>query len=188
MYATYTNRRDEVHYLKATLTTKGNTRYYIVKNRKNVDEKDLVTDIPDGFEFYEFPEDARVVLRKKQKSIFNNEEKKIVEEIVAKQAHIDEFIVDFEENALVIYNAHLNKSDFKDDLETYKTILKFDEILRITKDNENYQMQRFCNLSNYYGWITMETNTDLKALCEKFCPHIGKESLFEFWIEGEEDW
>ena len=48
-------------------------------------------------------------------------------------------------------------------------------------------MQRFCNLSRYYGWITMETSNDLKYLAEKYCYHIDKESLLEFWIEGEED-
>jgi hypothetical protein len=29
----------------------------------------------------------------------------------------------------------------------------------------------------------METASDMKKLCEKYCPHIGKESLLDFWIE-----
>ncbi len=60
--------------------------------------------------------------------------------------------------------------------------------LRFEKDNDNFKAQRFCNLSRYYGWITMETSNDLEYLAEKFCYHIDKESLLEFWIEGEEDW
>ena len=62
-------------------------------------------------------------------------------------------------------------------------------MLRFEKTtNGLYKAQRFCNLSNYYGWITLETSDDLNYLAEKFCFHIDKESLLEFWIEGEEDW
>lgn len=43
-------------------------------------------------------------------------------------------------------------------------------------------------MSNNYGWITLETNENLSYLAGKYCFHIDKESLLEFWIEGEEDW
>ena len=34
----------------------------------------------------------------------------------------------------------------------------------------------------------METSEDLYYLADKYCFHIDKESLVEFWIEREEDW
>jgi hypothetical protein len=49
-------------------------------------------------------------------------------------------------------------------------------------------MQRFCKLWSNYGWITIETSSDLEFLSNKFCPHLGKESLLEFWIEGKDNW
>jgi len=188
MLVTYTNRKGEIHYLKAVLTSKGATRYYIVKNRKKVKREELETEIPEEFEFYEFPEDGKVSFRKKQSSIFENEEKKRVKKVLKQQTHIEDFIIDLEKDAIMIYIAHLKESEFGFDLGHFKKIQSYNPKLRIVKEKENYQMQRFCNLWKHYGWITMETSSDLKKLCEKYCPHIGKESLLEFWIEGEKDW
>ncbi|MCT4591552.1 MAG: hypothetical protein N4A71_27270 [Carboxylicivirga sp.] len=188
MLVTYTNRKGDIHYLKAVLTPKGATRYYIVKNKKNVKQNELVTILPDAFEFYEFPEDGKVSFRKKQTSIFSDEEKKIVEEVLNQQTDLEDFIIDLEKDAILIYIAHLKKSEFGYDLEHFKKIQSFRPKLRVEKENGHYQMQRFCNLMNHYGWITMETGSDLAKLCEKYCPHIDKESLLKFWIEGEKDW
>jgi len=124
----------------------------------------------------------------KKNSIFKNEEKRIVEKVLRKQTDIEDYIIDLEKDAILIYIAHLKKSEFGFDFEHFKKIQSYIPKLRIVKENENYQMQRFCNLLNHYGWITMETSFDLKKLCETYFPHIDKESLLEFWIEGEKGW
>lgn len=188
MLVTYINRKGEIHYLKAVLTAKGATRYYIVKNREKAKSKELVSEIPEDYEFYEFPEDGKVVFRKRQSSIFLNDEKRIVKEVLNQQIDIEDFIIDLEKDAILIYIANLKKSEFGFDLEHFKQIQSYHPELRIVKENENYQMQRFCSLSSYYGWFTMESSFDLGKLCEKFFPHIEKDSLLEFWIEGERDW
>lgn len=75
------------------------------------------------------------------------------------------------------------------DEEQFLKIQSYNYKLRFEKTSgENYKAQRFCSLSRYYGWITMETNESLEYLAEKYCFHIDKESLWQFWIEGEEDW
>ena len=61
----------------------------------------------------------------------------------------------------------------------------YDAKLSISKKGKDYAIQRFCVLSHYYGWIIMETHEDLKYLCEKYCFHIDKQSLLNFWIDGE---
>ncbi|MCT4639475.1 MAG: hypothetical protein N4A72_17350 [Bacteroidales bacterium] len=188
MLVKYTNRKGEIHYLKAVLTSKGSTRYYIVKNKKNVNQNELLTEFPEGFEFYEYPEDGKVSLRKKQSSIFNEEEKNIVSKVLNKQNDPEDYIIDLEKDAMLIYIAHLKKDDFGSDLEIFRKIQSFNVKLRVVKNNKDYQIQRFCHLMNNYGWITLETSTNLEKLCEKYCPHIDKDSLLEFWIEGEKDW
>jgi len=188
MFVNYTNRKGEIHYLKAIATTKGAKRYYIVKNKKNVKRKELQTETPRGFEFYEFPEDGRVSFRRKQESLFSGNEKQMVSKILKLQKQIEDFIIDLERDALVIYIAHLKKSEFGFDLEHFSKIQSYLPKLRITKESNNYQIQRFCNLSSHHGWITMQTSLDLIGLCEKYFYHIGKESLLDFWIEGEKDW
>lgn len=188
MFIKYTNRKGEIHYLKVVTTTKGAKRYYIVKNKNNVSRKELQTEIPKGFEFYESPEDGRVSFRKKQESLFSGIEKQMVSQILKLQKHIEDFIIDLEKDTLIIYIAHLKKSEFGFDLEHFNKIQSYLPKLIITKKSDNYQIQRFCNLSSHYGWITMETSLNLIVLCEKYFPHIGKESLLDFWIEGEKDW
>jgi hypothetical protein len=89
MYTTYTNRKGEIHFLKAALTKKGAVRYYIVKNEKNVKKEELVMKIPEGFEFYGFPEDGKVIFRKEQKSIFD--EKEIIENVLKQQNHVKDY-------------------------------------------------------------------------------------------------
>ena len=189
MPVSYTNRKDEVHYLRAAKTKKGKFRYYIVKNKEKYADTDLSSDIPEGFEFYEFPFDARVALRKKLVSKISEEEKNIIEQAMNTHQTVNDYIIDLEKTAAVIYTAGLSRDEFfYGDEDHFKLIQRYDAKLRIEKQSESeYAMQRFCNLSRYYGWITMETSNDLKYLAEKYGYHIDKESLLEFWIEGEED-
>ena len=54
MPISYINRKNKPHYLIAKLTKKGNKRYYIVKNIEKYDKKDLLNEVPEGYEFYEY--------------------------------------------------------------------------------------------------------------------------------------
>jgi len=187
MPISYENRKGEKHYVKAVKTKKGGTRYYIVKNNRNPVE--LIGEIPQGFEFYEFPFDALVAFRKIVKSNVTDEEFSILDSVMKRHKTVNEYIIDKEENALVLYisgdydeiHAFLKDEDFR-------KMQQYDEKLRFEKNkNGGFHAQRFCFISKYYGWITMETCDDLKYLAEKYCPHADKESLLEFWIEGEEE-
>lgn len=61
-YLSHTNRQGDTAYIKAVSTAKGGTRYYVTKDPKAAD---LLEEMPSGFEFYEYPSDARVVFRKR---------------------------------------------------------------------------------------------------------------------------
>lgn len=59
----YTNRQNSTAYIRTVPAKKGGTRYYVTKDPKAAD---LIEEMPEGFEFYEDPEDARVIFRKRK--------------------------------------------------------------------------------------------------------------------------
>jgi hypothetical protein len=189
MIVEYINRKRESHFLITKVTKNGNERYYIVKNRSKFAKSDLLPEVPSGFEFYEYPEDGRVVLRKILKSIITHDEIEIIDEIMKNHSTVRDYLIDKTEDSLIVYLGHLDKEDFKTNEDYFCKIQSYVHMLKFKKvNNETYKVQRFCSMSNYYGWITLETNEDLAYLADKYCFHIDKESLLNFWIEGEEDW
>ena len=189
MKAEYINRRKEKHYLKLVLTKNGKKRYYIVKNKSKFNPDELLPEVPDGFEFYEFPDDANVVLRKTLRTNISYEDMQIVEKIMQNHQTAKDYIIDKDKNGIILYLGHMGMDEYPSLKKQFYLFQSYNEKLRFEKVNENlYKAQRFCYLGRYYGWITMESNEDLEYLSEKYCYHIDKESLLEFWIEGEEDW
>ncbi len=171
------------------ITKNGKERYYIIKDKSKFAKSDLLPEVPSGFEFYEYPEDGKVVLRKILKSIITQDEIEIINETMKNHLTAKDYLIDRVENSLIVYLGHLDKEDYKTNeeyfhrIQSYRYKLKFEKV-----NNRTYKAQRYCNMSNYYAWITLETNEDLTYLADKYCFHIDKESLLEFWIEGEEDW
>lgn len=187
MPLSYENRRGEIHYVKAAKTKKVGTRYYIVKNISKPEE--LIDEMPEGFEFYEFPHEGLVSFRKVLKTNITDEDFAILDNVMNYHKTVQDYIIDKEKDALMVYI-----SQYDDDLLSMLTdkqcrqMQRFDEKLRFEKSGEHtFQAQRFCYISKHWGWITMETSDDLKYLAEKYCYHIDKESLLDFWKEGEEE-
>ena len=185
----YENRKGELHYVKVADTKKGGKRYYIVKDKNKYKADELLDGIPEDFEFYEFPYDGLVSFRKIIKSNITDEEFSILDSVMKRHETVKEYIIDKEENALMLYisaNYDGIRGIWND--KDFKQFQRFDVKLRFEKnDGNDFRAQRFCNLSRHHGWITMETSEDLKYLAEKYCYHADKESLLEFWIEGEEE-
>jgi len=101
------------------------------------------------------------------------------------------YIIDLEKNVLVIYLGRLTRKEMDwmtaeqfQITQSYMPKLAFQK----EKGTEKYQVFRTCSMPFYPDWIILETHEDLAHLAEKYCYHIDKESLLEFWIEGEEDW
>ncbi|MBB6005429.1 hypothetical protein [Arcicella rosea] len=189
MLLEYINRKKESHFFISKMTKNGKERFYVVKDKSKYPKLELLIELPKGFEFYEHPEDAKVVLRKILKSVVLQDEVEIVTEIMENHITAKDYIIDKTENSIDVYLGHLDKNDYIELQEHYYKIQSYRHILRFEKvNNTTYKAQRFCSLSRYYGWITMETSESLDYLADKYCFHIDKESLLEFWIEGEEDW
>lgn len=185
----YENRTGELHYVKVVVAKKGGKRYYIVKDKNKYKSAELLDAIPEGFEFYEFPYDGLVSFRKIILSNITDEEFSILDSVMKQHETVKEYLIDKEENALMLYISG-NYDGIREflKLEDFGKIQRFDVKLRFEKNkNNDFQAQRYCYLGSIDGWITMETNKDLKYLAEKYCYHADKESLLEFWIEGEEE-
>ncbi len=185
----YINRKHEKHYLKAIPTKNGKERYYIIKDISRVPASELLNEVPLGFEFYEYPEDGKVVLRKIVKSSITDDDLAAVDEVMQRHETVKDYILHKNQNAIYVCVAHLNREEFPEIADRIELILRYYPELRFEKVNDDlFRAQRFCNLSRYYGWITIESNENLEYLANKYCYHINKESLLDFWIEGEKDW
>jgi hypothetical protein len=96
----HTNRQGSTAYIRATPAAKGGTRYYITKDPKT---KDLLEEMPDGFEFYEYPSDARIVFRKRVPCKVTAAERQAVEDAMLNLSDVKDFIVAAEANIITIY-------------------------------------------------------------------------------------
>lgn len=184
----YVNRKGQSHYLKSAITKNGKERYYIVKDIAKFNPNELVLDLPRGYEFYEMPDEAQVVIRKILVSNITIEDLEAVDYVMRNHKTAKDYLLDKDKNGITVYLGHLVLEDCDDDVAQLKHYQSYNFELRFEKVNKVYKAQRFCSISRYYGWITMETNEDLAYLAKKYCFHINKESLLKFWIEGEEDW
>jgi hypothetical protein len=188
MAVSYTNRRGEVHYFKAVKTKKGAYRYYVVKKK----EGDLLDAIPEQFEIYEHPEEAKVVIRKKIVRKINDDEISAVRNAVQKLSVSDDFMIHTDGNILSVYTGRLHKKEFEDMFSGIKTgdeialifnsLQTYIEKMRFVLTDENkrvFTVQRFCYLGRIYDWIDLESSEDLAYLSEKYCCHLGRDSYFD---------
>lgn len=188
MPISYTNRKGETYYIRAAKSKNG-VRYYAIRSLPKADE--IVNKMPEGFSFYEFPSDARVMLCKTKQSIITDEEFLIVDSAMKKFMSADDYIIEKKENALVLYISDQNMTLLKETWvgtseaklkEILKKFRRYDERMRFIKADDCYEIQRFCYLGSVDDWITIDESDDLKKLAEKYCFHIDKESFYElFW-------
>ena len=189
----YINRKNEKYYLKIALTKTGKKQWCAVKNIAKINQSELSEEIPLGHEFYESPMNAQVVLRKIPIYNVSDEEVAIIDSVMKKHETISDYIIDKGENDITIYTLRTDDNIDEDDdpYLKYKRMLytrkygRYDEGLKFKKNkkksNKEYDVQRFCYRSSSYGWITIDSSDDLRYLAEKYCYHIDKESLYDFW-------
>lgn len=146
--------------------------------------------MPPGFEFYEHPVDARIVLRKKPKSKITDDEVSIIDQGMKQPETVKDYLLDRDKESIFVYQTGHTEADIFCAKELCHLIQQYNAKLRFRKTDEN-------NVSSaallppepllHYGWITLKTSPHLGDLAQKFCYHIDKGSLLEFWIEGKEE-
>ena len=182
--AEYVNRRRDKYYIKVTPTKAGKIQYCAVKNVSKIDPKNLLKELPVGYEFYESPRDAKVVIRKIPIYNITDAEVEIVKSAMKTRASVSDYIVEKAADHIIIYTGNCDINALDDYIPLWRTsfykIQNYEDVLRFEKVKKTWHAQRFCYRSISYGWITMEQNKDLQYLAEKYCFHLEKDSLYEF--------
>ncbi len=186
MPVSYINRRKEEYFVRAIPSKTGKMCYYVVKDTSKCDPKELLQEIPAGFEFHEIPNEAKVVFRKIPRYNITDSEVEIVAAVMKKHETVSDYIVEKGVDDITVYVGHADADAFTDwpELKDKKYLMQtYDDGLKFAKTGKSYHAQRFCYRSSHYGWITIESSRDLRYLAEKYCFHIDKESLFDFGID-----
>ena len=193
----YTNRKDEDHYIRAAETAKGGTRYYVTKS-DNFPE--LIDALPAGFEINEDPYEGRVVLRKYVPCLVTTEEKDYVHKAVKRLSDLNDFMIQGDGDALIVWISQFNSIDGQGDNLTAKEAVKcFGESIRLWKKYDDkfrfilidapkrlFQAERRVYLSFGGGeYMPLQNGKgSLEKLVMTFCPHMGRESYFHTVPEG----
>lgn len=201
----YTNRKDEDHYIRATETAKGGIRYYIVKNNPEK-YKDLIEDIPNGFEVVETPEEGRVIFRKRISKLITEEERLIVEDAVRELSDLKDFIVYVDGDLLTIFYSQFNYIGGQEenltaeeadklhygDTKKWKRYFEGMYFRIIDPKKRIFEVHRRTFLSLFdSGTALLETSDDLQYLADKYCPHLGRDSFYDLippdWEEEDKE-
>jgi hypothetical protein len=138
--------------------------------------------IPEGFEIYESPDNAQVLLRRTLRSAISDNERDLAEQAVRRLTDLAHFIVDRDENALVIWtpdNAESNDRlikllagfvtqahrDYLASQSRYSKMLRFsldDPVKRL------FSAERWCFRGRIDNWVPLAGFKSLPVLLEKY--------------------
>ena len=192
------NRRGDVYLLQSGKTRTGKPRYYF--GRKLTGEP--VQEVPVGYEVFESPERGQVYLRKERRTCIAPIEREIVAEGIRCLSNVSHFIVDVEDDCLVIYLPTKNANEVNDlvrvlagpdALEVPRFREARDQIVResehekvmrfelLDAEQRLFHVERWCFRSSHDGWIHLAGPASLSDLVERYVEHLGEESFYELY-------
>lgn len=196
----HTNRQGSTAYVKTGTTAKGSTRYYVTKDPKAAN---LLEEMPSGFEFYEYPSDARIVFRKRVPCKITALERQVVEDAMHNLSDVKDFIVAAEGNILTIYISQFSSISGEYENPTAEEtrlgwggehvdrFKQYDEYVRFLLVNEakrTFRLERIVFLGFFnHDYAELETSDDLESLAEMVCQHIGYPTYFDLAPKGWEE-
>ena len=95
----YVNRRGDRYYLLQGKTKTGKPKYYAARKSSGL----AVEQMPEGYEFYEHPEQGLVFVHKVQSSRVSPSERDVLVNWTRQLAGIEYFCVDIQGDSLVVY-------------------------------------------------------------------------------------
>ena len=192
------NRRGDVYLLQAARTRTGKRRYYF--GRKLTGEP--IEDVPAGYEVYESPQYGQVYLRKELLTCIAPGEREIVEDGISLFSEVSHFIVDIEEDCLVVYVPtmsddrlnllvrHLVGPDalqvprYRKARDQFVRELEHERALRFQFCGDQQRLflvERWCSRESDGGWIYLAGPAPLASLVDDFVERLGKESFQELY-------
>lgn len=187
------NRYGEPYYIKPKTTKTGKTTYTLTKKKS----EDCLNRIPKGFEVYERPDTGIMYIRKIIPSKLTKKDKQILERQLKKNKALAGFSI-LEKGKIItifiteqsqterlgnIFGKYLNLKGGSLQLKALNRLQKYDARLQIKIEEKgkekHYTFYRYCYRGVVDDWVVIGTGQDLKALAEKFIPHLGQDSYFE---------
>lgn len=192
------NRRGDVYLLQAGKTRTGKFRYYF--GRKLTGEP--VEQLPPGYEVFESPERGQVYLRKERRTCIEPIEREIVAEGIRRVADIDQFVVDVEDDCLVVYLPTrkvkevndlvrqlagpdaLQVRRFREARDQFVRESKHEKVMRfelLDADQRLFHVERWWRRSSHASWLHLAGPAALSDLVERYAEHLGEESFYELF-------
>jgi hypothetical protein len=192
------NRRGDVYLLQAGKTRTGKPRYYF--GRKLTGEP--VEEVPAGYEVFESPERGQVFLRKARGTCIEPDEREIVMEGIRRLSSVEHFIVDVEDDCLVVYlptkSVHevndlvrflagpdfLQVPRFREARDQFLRELEYEKVMRfefLYDDPRQFHVERWWSRGSREGWMHLAGPAPLPDLVERYVEHLGEESFFELF-------
>lgn len=191
----YINRHQKTHYFKAVRTKKGKLRYYITLKPET---ENLISELPENYEVAELPFDGKVVIRKIIPVYTHSEELEIVQRAMEEHSPVKDFMMTTERDEIAIFISQFShyfdaiyptaeeaQEMFGEFVSLWK---KYDWIMTFRLiDPKQRTFRVFRKADVQYHAVPIDEGDNLTELAEKYCYHVGRESLLQFWIPGE-DW
>ena len=183
----YTNQKGETYYLQKGTGTKGKVRYFFSKKETGT----LVESVPEGYEIYEDP-NGRVFLRRIVSKKIKEEEISVVENSIRQYAKAKDYKIDVKGKAITIYLPDQEIEDLRRYFDSsisenqslldsfLKNILTYSPVIRfiLTDEKErNFHVERAEFLDD--SWYFLDGSKDLRKLAQKYCRHLGRDSLYD---------
>ena len=194
----YTNRQNSTAYIRAVPAKRGGLRYYITKDPK---AQDLIEEMPEGFEFYEYIHDSRIVFRKRKTSQIQPAERQTVEDAVANLSAATDFIVEAQDKEIVVYLSQFNsimgqeenltaeeaREAWGKSSDRWKKYYDYVKFVLVSKKPRVFVAGRIV-FTGYFNqdYVELARSEDLESLAERICEHIGRDSYFDLLPEGME--
>ena len=190
------NRRGDVYLLQAGKTRTGKPRYYF--GRKLTGEP--VQEVPAGYEVFESPERGQVYLRRRRPTCIESIEREIVAEGIRRLSDVEHFIVDVEDDCLVVYLPTKSVDEVNDlvcflagphALQVPRFREARDQVVRESRHEKVmrfellytqqrlFHLERWCSLHDV--WIDLAGPALLSDLVEEYVEHLGEESFYELF-------
>jgi hypothetical protein len=184
-----TNRKGQTYYLHQGVTKSGKPRWYTSTDAAG----ELAAEMPEGYEFYERPENAQVFFRKIPRTAITDAELNLVRQLACSKARTRYTIVDAESKAIILYAADSDDVDARVELmssfgansakicQFMERHQHYDPVLRfklIDAQSRVFYAERWCFRGSIDDWFPL-AHGPLEKLANEFIPHVGAESFFE---------
>ena len=187
----YVNRKGDTYYVFQGVTKTGKPKYYVSLKAESTAGVRIDV-LPEDFELYEAPMDARVSIRKKLPSDILDNELHFVRERIELMVTSVKTRVNREGRSIIVYESAgadevKSMADvfggmtprFLEVMQSYSPMSPALRFKLIRKQDRIFEAQRFCFRGFIDDWISLHHAGPLDELCQAYLKHLGQESFFE---------